>query len=208
MDHNDHQVSTPCCVQGCQLPDQVAQSHIQPGLECLQGWGIHTLFTEPQVGKAPRGPSSSTPNSSREHPNPNPVSECGTQMLLELQQLRAVLTALGSCAMPSTLWGTTSERDLLGQDDVQEGIKDEESGYRQKHPECLKQEKESCKRSQQGSAKHTGRLRGVLGAAPHPPVPTRKDGWVEGLWALLPGPNVNMTRACRLKGSTGEARGS
>jgi len=30
-----------CYVQGCQPPDQAAQSHIQPGLECLQGWGIH-----------------------------------------------------------------------------------------------------------------------------------------------------------------------
>jgi len=32
----------PCYVQGCQPPDQAAQSHIQPGLECLQGWGIYT----------------------------------------------------------------------------------------------------------------------------------------------------------------------
>ena len=31
-------VPTPCYVQ----PAQAAQSHIQPGLECLQGWGIHT----------------------------------------------------------------------------------------------------------------------------------------------------------------------
>jgi len=30
-------------VQGHQPPDQAAQSHIQPGLECLQGWGIHNL---------------------------------------------------------------------------------------------------------------------------------------------------------------------
>jgi len=28
-------------VQGHQPPDQAVQSHIQPGLECLQGWGIH-----------------------------------------------------------------------------------------------------------------------------------------------------------------------
>jgi len=39
-DHNDHRVSTPCYVQGRQPPDQAAQNHIQPGLECLQGWGI------------------------------------------------------------------------------------------------------------------------------------------------------------------------
>ena len=43
-DHNDHRVSTLCYVQGRQPPDQAAQSHIQPGLECLQGWGIHNLL--------------------------------------------------------------------------------------------------------------------------------------------------------------------
>jgi len=37
----------PCCVQGHQPPDQAAQSHIQPGLECLQGWGIHSLLGQP-----------------------------------------------------------------------------------------------------------------------------------------------------------------
>jgi len=37
----------PCCMQGHQPLDQVAQSHIQPGLECLQGWGIHTLLGQP-----------------------------------------------------------------------------------------------------------------------------------------------------------------
>jgi len=31
----------PCYVQGRQPLHQAAQSHIQPGLECLQGWGIH-----------------------------------------------------------------------------------------------------------------------------------------------------------------------
>ena len=31
-------------MQGRQPPDQAAQSHIQPGLECLQGWGIHSLL--------------------------------------------------------------------------------------------------------------------------------------------------------------------
>ena len=34
----------PCYVQGRQPPDQAAQSHIQPGLKCLQGWGIHNLL--------------------------------------------------------------------------------------------------------------------------------------------------------------------
>jgi len=34
-------------VQGHQPADQAAQSHIQPGLECLQGWGIHSLLGQP-----------------------------------------------------------------------------------------------------------------------------------------------------------------
>ena len=46
-DHNDHVVSTPCYVQGHQPPDPAAQSHIQRGLECLQGWGIHSLLGQP-----------------------------------------------------------------------------------------------------------------------------------------------------------------
>ena len=47
-DHNDHRVSTPPrYMQGCQPPDQAAQSHIQPGPECLQGWGIHSLLGQP-----------------------------------------------------------------------------------------------------------------------------------------------------------------
>ena len=41
-DHNAHPVPTPCYVQGCQPPAQAAQSHIQPGLECLQGYRIWT----------------------------------------------------------------------------------------------------------------------------------------------------------------------
>ena len=35
---------SPCYVQGRQPADQAAQSHIQPGLECLQEWGIHNIF--------------------------------------------------------------------------------------------------------------------------------------------------------------------
>ena len=46
-DLKEHRVSTPCYVQGCQPPDKAAQSHIQPGLECLQGWGIHNLSGQP-----------------------------------------------------------------------------------------------------------------------------------------------------------------
>ena len=37
----------PCYVQGHQPLDQAAQSHIQPGFECLQGWGIHSLLGQP-----------------------------------------------------------------------------------------------------------------------------------------------------------------
>jgi len=36
-DHNVHPVPTPCYVQDHQPADQAAQSHIQPGLGCLQG---------------------------------------------------------------------------------------------------------------------------------------------------------------------------
>jgi len=46
-DHSAHPVPTPCYVQGLQPADQAAQSHIQPGLECLQGWGIHSLLGQP-----------------------------------------------------------------------------------------------------------------------------------------------------------------
>ena len=41
------QFQPPCFVQGHQPPDQAAQSHIQPGLECLQGWGTHNLLGQP-----------------------------------------------------------------------------------------------------------------------------------------------------------------
>ena len=37
----------PSYVQGHQPLDQAAQSHIQPSLECLQGWGIHNLLGQP-----------------------------------------------------------------------------------------------------------------------------------------------------------------
>jgi len=46
-DRNAHSVPTPCYVQGPQPAAQAAQSHIQPGLECLQGWGIHSLLGQP-----------------------------------------------------------------------------------------------------------------------------------------------------------------
>jgi len=45
--HSAHSVPTPCYVQGRQPAAQAAQSHIQPGLECLQGWGIHSLLGQP-----------------------------------------------------------------------------------------------------------------------------------------------------------------
>ena len=37
----------PCYVHGRQPLDEAAQSHIQPGLEGLQGWGIHNLHGQP-----------------------------------------------------------------------------------------------------------------------------------------------------------------
>ena len=50
-DHSDHWVPTPCYVQGHQPAAQAAQSHIQPGLECLQGWGIYWGCTPFQGNK-------------------------------------------------------------------------------------------------------------------------------------------------------------
>jgi len=52
-DHNDHLVSTPLLCAGSPPPDQAAQSHIQPGLKCLQGWGIHNLSGQfsPHTGR-------------------------------------------------------------------------------------------------------------------------------------------------------------
>jgi len=38
-----HLVQLPCHEQGHLQPDQVAQSPIQPDLECFQGWGIDHL---------------------------------------------------------------------------------------------------------------------------------------------------------------------
>ena len=46
-DNNARLVPTLCYVQGRQPADQAAQSHIQPGLERLQGWGIHSLLGQP-----------------------------------------------------------------------------------------------------------------------------------------------------------------
>jgi len=46
-EHSAHPVPTPCTVQGRQPAAQAAQSHIQPGLECLQGWGPHSLLGQP-----------------------------------------------------------------------------------------------------------------------------------------------------------------
>ena len=41
------QFQSPCHGQGHQQLDQADLSHIQPGLECLQGWGIHNLLGQP-----------------------------------------------------------------------------------------------------------------------------------------------------------------
>jgi len=43
-DLKHHLVSNPCHGQGRQPLDQAAQSHIQPGLECLQGRDINKLL--------------------------------------------------------------------------------------------------------------------------------------------------------------------
>jgi len=42
-----HLVQLPCREQGHLQLDQVAQSPVQPGLECLQGWGTQHLSWQP-----------------------------------------------------------------------------------------------------------------------------------------------------------------
>ena len=42
-----HLVQLPCNEQGHLQLHQVAQSPIQPDIECLQGWGIHHLSGQP-----------------------------------------------------------------------------------------------------------------------------------------------------------------
>ena len=44
-----HLLQPPCNERGHLQLDQVAQSPIQPDLECLQGWGIHHLLGQPQL---------------------------------------------------------------------------------------------------------------------------------------------------------------
>ena len=40
-------MQTPCYVQDRQTLDPYAHSHIQPGPECLQAWGILKLLVQP-----------------------------------------------------------------------------------------------------------------------------------------------------------------
>jgi len=46
-DAKDYSVPIPCCGQGSHSADQAAQSPMQPGHECLQGWGIHNCSGQP-----------------------------------------------------------------------------------------------------------------------------------------------------------------
>ena len=46
-DCNDHRVSTPLLCAGLPTTRPGSQSHIQPDLKCLQGWGIHNLLGQP-----------------------------------------------------------------------------------------------------------------------------------------------------------------
>ena len=41
-DLKGHLFLPPCYVKGRQPLHQAVQTHIQPGLECLRGWGIHS----------------------------------------------------------------------------------------------------------------------------------------------------------------------
>jgi len=45
--HKSHPVQLPCSEQGHLQLEQVAQSPIQPDLECHQGWVIHHLSGQP-----------------------------------------------------------------------------------------------------------------------------------------------------------------
>jgi len=45
-----HPFPIPCHGQGHLPPHHVAQSPIQPGLEHLQGWGIHSFSGQPGPG--------------------------------------------------------------------------------------------------------------------------------------------------------------
>jgi len=42
-----HPAQLPCSEQGHLQLDQVAQSAIQPGLECFHAWGLHDLSGQP-----------------------------------------------------------------------------------------------------------------------------------------------------------------
>jgi len=42
-----HLAQPPCSEQGHLQPDQAAQSPVQPGLECFQGWGLHCFSGQP-----------------------------------------------------------------------------------------------------------------------------------------------------------------
>jgi len=42
-----HPAQPPCSEQGHLQLDQVAQSPVQPGLGCFQGWGLHCLSGQP-----------------------------------------------------------------------------------------------------------------------------------------------------------------
>ena len=43
----DHLVQLPCNEQGHLQLDRVAQTPVQPDLECFQGWGIYRLSGQP-----------------------------------------------------------------------------------------------------------------------------------------------------------------
>jgi len=48
-----HMVPTPCCRQGYHPPARAVQGPIQPGLEHLQGWGIHSFSGQPCATASP-----------------------------------------------------------------------------------------------------------------------------------------------------------
>jgi len=57
------------------------------------------------VGRDPQG--SPRPTLGFTQDLPNPMSESNVHAFLELQQLRTMTTAVGSCSMPTALWCRT-----------------------------------------------------------------------------------------------------
>ena len=101
-EHNAHAVPTPCYVQGRQPAAQAAQSHIQPGLECLQRWGLPAAsWNRSSFGLEK---TSGIPKSNPTHPT-MPMSRSATSLQFRNTSRDSdSTTSLGSCANASPLF--------------------------------------------------------------------------------------------------------